>query len=73
VKGLKNAGHGSLAMEIAQRWITTVEVYYRQNGKIMEKYDVCAPMSKAGGGEYAVQEGFGWTNGVTSVFYRSLD
>jgi alpha,alpha-trehalase len=31
----------------------------------MEKYDMCEPFNQAGGTEYDVQEGFGWTNGVT--------
>ncbi|NMR28087.1 hypothetical protein HH219_21660, partial [Pseudoalteromonas sp. NEC-BIFX-2020_015] len=30
----------------------------------------CEPDNRAGGGEYSVQQGFGWTNGVTSRFYR---
>ncbi|NMR28050.1 hypothetical protein HH219_21435 [Pseudoalteromonas sp. NEC-BIFX-2020_015] len=31
---------------------------------------LCEPDNRAGGGEYSVQQGFGWTNGVTSRFYR---
>ncbi len=30
----------------------------------MEKYDVVDIHKPAGGGEYATQDGFGWTNGV---------
>ncbi len=30
----------------------------------MEKYNVCDPHLKAGGGEYPLQDGFGWTNGI---------
>ena len=30
----------------------------------MEKYNVVDPHLKAGGGEYPLQDGFGWTNGV---------
>jgi len=30
----------------------------------MEKYDVETVGRLAGGGEYGVQDGFGWTNGV---------
>jgi alpha,alpha-trehalase len=29
-----------------------------------EKYDVIDLTRRAGGGEYATQDGFGWTNGV---------
>ena len=31
---------------------------------MMEKYDVVDLNRRAGGGEYATQDGFGWTNGV---------
>src|SRR5439155_18093492 len=37
---------------------------YRSTGKMMEKYDVVDVQRRAGGGEYATQDGFGWTNGV---------
>jgi alpha,alpha-trehalase len=33
---------------------------------MIEKYDV-EERSAGGGGEYAVQDGFGWTNGVTAA------
>jgi len=31
---------------------------------MMEKYDVVDVRRPAGGGEYATQDGFGWSNGV---------
>jgi alpha,alpha-trehalase len=31
---------------------------------MFEKYDVEDPQKTAVGGEYSVQDGFGWTNGV---------
>ena len=31
----------------------------------MEKYDVSSTGTGGGGGEYPLQDGFGWTNGVT--------
>ena len=31
---------------------------------MMEKYNVMDDSLLAGGGEYPVQDGFGWTNGV---------
>jgi alpha,alpha-trehalase len=37
---------------------------YRENGKLVEKYDVIATGREGGGGEYPNQDGFGWTNGV---------
>ena len=38
----------------------------------MEKYNVVAVDNVAQGGEYDVQEGFGWTNGVTQALLHSL-
>ena len=37
---------------------------YHETGKMMEKYNVVATNTTAGGGEYPAQDGFGWTNGV---------
>jgi len=37
---------------------------YRRTGKLMEKYNVMDEGLEAGGGEYPLQDGFGWTNGV---------
>ena len=36
---------------------------YRSSGKLVEKYDVTGAVA-GGGGEYPLQDGFGWTNGV---------
>ncbi|MEC8297680.1 MAG: trehalase family glycosidase, partial [Pseudomonadota bacterium] len=40
---------------------------------LLEKYNVCEPEIKAGGGEYDVQLGFGWTNGVYTRFQTYLN
>lgn len=64
VVGLRNYGEGRLACEIAGRWIRTVAREYESSGKILEKYDV-EIAGPGGGGEYPLQDGFGWTNGVT--------
>jgi len=37
---------------------------FNSTGKLMEKYNVVDTNIKAGGGEYPLQDGFGWTNGV---------
>ncbi len=55
-----------MAEEIACRWMVNVAHVYRQAGKLVEKYDVVAPDRAGGGGEYPLQDGFGWTNGVMS-------
>ncbi len=64
IRGLRDYGHTELADTIRDRWTRQVERVYRETGKMVEKYDVQAPDRAAGGGEYALQDGFGWTNGV---------
>jgi alpha,alpha-trehalase len=66
VTGLRRYGHADLAQQIATRWIRTNVAYYQHTGKLVEKYDVDANAgtASAGGGEYPLQDGFGWTNGV---------
>jgi alpha,alpha-trehalase len=64
VEGFKNYGEDALAAAIACRWIVTVDGFYAQTGKLIEKYDVIEPGRRGGGGEYPTQDGFGWTNGV---------
>ena len=64
IAGLRRYGQSALAATIACRWMTTVEKVYRQSGKLVEKYDVVTVGRSGGGGEYPLQDGFGWTNGV---------
>ncbi len=69
VQGLKRHGHDDLARTIAYRWLDTVAALYEREGKLVEKYAIRdVPQDKThggGGGEYPLQDGFGWTNGVT--------
>jgi alpha,alpha-trehalase len=64
VSGLRDYGQTPLAEAIACRWIANVNEVYRQSGKLVEKYDVVTTGRSGGGGEYPLQDGFGWTNGV---------
>ncbi len=64
VTGLSRAGQKGLAREIAERWTSLNEKVFRETGKMMEKYNVADLNKPAGGGEYASQDGFGWSNGV---------
>ncbi|MGZ8550071.1 MAG: alpha,alpha-trehalase TreF [Chitinophagaceae bacterium] len=64
ITGLENYGHQELAAEIARRWIGLNTNVFKRTGKLMEKYNVVDTHLEAGGGEYAGQDGFGWTNGV---------
>ncbi len=66
VAALSRYRHPLMAEEIACRWMVNVAHIYRQSGKLVEKYDVITPERPGGGGEYPLQDGFGWTNGVMS-------
>jgi len=66
IVGLERYGLPVLAKEIARRWLGTVARVYAETGKMMEKYDVERELP-GGGGEYPLQDGFGWTNGVTAA------
>lgn len=64
VQGLKNYNLPH-HQAITQRWLSMIHKRFEQDKKLLEKYDVVNTDKHAGGGEYGVQEGFGWTNGVT--------
>ncbi|KAJ8368656.1 hypothetical protein SKAU_G00086840 [Synaphobranchus kaupii] len=53
-----------VAFDLAQRWISTNWKAYLKYEAMFEKYDVNGDGKPGGGGEYEVQLGFGWTNGV---------
>jgi alpha,alpha-trehalase len=69
VTGLRRYGHDALAETIARRWLAMVSAVYAETGKLLEKYDVVT-LTSGGGGEYPLQDGFGWTNGVTTGLLR---
>lgn len=62
--GLDNYGYKAEALDIANRWTSLNEKVYKNTGKMLEKYNVEDLSLEAGGGEYPVQDGFGWSNGV---------
>ena len=64
IAGLRNYGFDLPAEMIRSRWIDLNQRVYRNTGKMMEKYNVEDLSLSAGGGEYPVQDGFGWSNGV---------
>ena len=64
IVGLRNYGFSELADEAKKRWVGLNIKVYRNTGKMVEKYNVEDMSLLAGGGEYPVQDGFGWTNGV---------
>ncbi|PWS28857.1 trehalase [Pedobacter yonginense] len=64
IQGLYNYRYKELADDISDRWVNQNIAVFKETGKLMEKYNVVETDSKGGGGEYPLQDGFGWTNGV---------
>ncbi|WP_416412694.1 alpha,alpha-trehalase TreA [Pantoea sp. App145] len=66
VTGLEHYKQPQLAQQIGQRFLQNVQMTYDKQHKLVEKYVVeGAQLGGGGGGEYPLQDGFGWTNGVT--------
>lgn len=66
IRGMRN--YGIRADDVACRWLRTVSALYKKESKLVEKYVITHDGEDAeggGGGEYPLQDGFGWTNGVT--------
>jgi alpha,alpha-trehalase len=72
VVGLINFGFSPLSVKIMNRWMANVEQQFNADNNMMEKYNVQHSQHVAIGGEYEVQHGFGWTNGVSLAFYKLL-
>jgi alpha,alpha-trehalase len=64
VQGLSRYRQQALADTVAHRWVRLNTSVFRYTGKLLEKYNVVNTHLPAGGGEYPLQDGFGWTNGV---------
>ncbi|MBB3180263.1 alpha,alpha-trehalase TreF [Variovorax sp. Sphag1AA] len=71
VRGFADHGCHDLSRTISHRWLATVAALYEREGKLVEKYAlrrVEQDDTRGGhGGEYPLQDGFGWTNGVTAA------
>jgi alpha,alpha-trehalase len=72
IAGLEYYGYDALAGEIARRWIRLNAEVFKRTGKLMEIYNVVNTNLEAGGGEYAGQDGFGWTNGVLLALMKKF-
>lgn len=70
--GLRNYKMDALAKKGAERWLSLNEKVYNRTGRLMEKYNIEDMTLEAGGGEYPVQDGFGWTNGVYLALKKEL-
>ncbi|XP_040181405.1 trehalase isoform X2 [Rana temporaria] len=53
-----------MAFKLAQKWVTSNFRVFKEYNAMFEKYDVEGDGKPGGGGEYEVQLGFGWSNGV---------
>ena len=62
--GLENYGFTDEAKAGASRWVEDNIAIYREHGRLLEKYNVEFSGLAGTGGEYEVQDGFGWTNAV---------
>lgn len=66
IEGARRYGRDDLAKEVGTRFLADVKQVYASDQKLVEKYVVQGPNAGGGGGgEYPLQDGFGWTNGVT--------
>jgi alpha,alpha-trehalase len=68
IAGCRRYGQHAFAGEVRRRWLATVGSLYEREAKLVEKYALVHARDGAvggGGGEYPLQDGFGWTNGVT--------
>ncbi|MGM0580392.1 MAG: alpha,alpha-trehalase TreF [Bacteroidota bacterium] len=73
IQALFNYGEHDLGLDVMDRWLNLNEKVYLQTGKMMEKYNVADTSLQAGGGEYPLQDGFGWTNGVAVAMKKILE
>jgi alpha,alpha-trehalase len=63
IDGLRRHGEQELANKIGEAWVAESARVYCKTGKLVEKYNV-RDAGEGAGGEYPVQDGFGWTNAV---------
>ncbi|XP_066585009.1 trehalase-like [Prorops nasuta] len=56
--------------ELCDRWLKANYKGYVEYDKMFEKYSAIEPGQAGGGGEYQIQTGFGWTNGVVLGFFE---
>ena len=64
VEGLRRYGEEAFARRVAEGFLARVQAVYDRDRKLVEKY-TSEPQGAGGGGEYPLQDGFGWSNGVT--------
>ncbi|KAI4456204.1 trehalase [Holotrichia oblita] len=71
IEGLNKSGYNNaqiLAQQLAKKWVEANIIGEETHGVMFEKYHAQFPGQYGHGGEYKVQKGFGWTNGVVLDF-----
>lgn len=71
-EGLRRYGYDKLADKITKRWMRLNEAVFKKSHRLYEKYNVVEG-GEGGGGEYLLQDGFGWTNGVYVAMKHRLN
>ncbi|CAL2040157.1 unnamed protein product [Caenorhabditis brenneri] len=73
LEGLRKVGQEELALSLVEKWVQkNFNMWRASGGRMFEKYNAVSPCYKVkGGGEYVMQEGFGWTNGVILDFLKN--
>lgn len=61
---LNNVEAKQLGYRWAERWVRSNHIAYQETKAMFEKYSALELGDHGGGGEYEVQLGFGWSNGV---------
>ncbi|MEO1246430.1 MAG: alpha,alpha-trehalase TreF [Pseudomonadota bacterium] len=69
-RGLRRYGYEDAAETGAKRWVSSNLAVYESCGRLLEKYNVESAGVAGAGGEYPVQDGFGWTNAVLLKLMR---
>ena len=72
-RGLRHYQFNRSARRLRRNWLQLVEKQYYSTGKLLEKYNVINTKLLAQKGEYDLQEGFGWTNGVYLALKNQKD
>lgn len=71
---LNNADTKQLAYNWAERWVRSNYIAFNETEAMFEKYSALKLGGYGGGGEYDVQLGFGWSNGVVlELLYKYGD
>jgi len=69
---IKDTRDDPIASAKAVEYLTLNENVFHRTGKMFEKYNVADISLHAGGGEYPLQDGFGWTNGIASALLSNF-